>query len=235
MNIETEKIGNNILLLTFDTRYEMGMTMVRLQEYYESPEFKGKFFWLEDFIDYWCKEHGKGGAFDYPVRWRGYNLPSGVIKDWMKNHAYEHNGSFTDLVRPKEVQLLDVIHYHFGKKADEWEDFYVIAVSKSESEEDRADIIDHELSHALYNLNPEYRGKCQEILEEDFADDTGGKIKLYMKLCLNQKGYHEDVFDDETVAYLATGKPEDAGLDDETSKHRGITALRDNFKMFKTG
>jgi hypothetical protein len=227
MNIETEKIGDNILLLTFDTRYEMGMTFVRLQEYYESPEFKGKYFSLEEFIDYWCKN---SIAFDYPVRWRGYNLPSQSIQEWYTRFVLCRGD-----IREKENILLNTIFTELDFNTNEWKDFYVIAVSKTESEEDRKNVIDHELSHALYTLSPEYREKCDSILENEFGDDEGGKIKRYLELCLSQKGYHEDVFEDETVAYLATGNIKDIGIDKETANHKGIKALRDNFKMFKTG
>ena len=51
MNIEGEIVLPNVYVLNFDTQYELCMSFVRMQEFYESPKFRGKTFELEEFID----------------------------------------------------------------------------------------------------------------------------------------------------------------------------------------
>lgn len=65
MKIEIKHLYPKIYCLEFDTQYNLCMSMVRIQEFYESPEFAGKYFTLEEYIDYWSKNFGDG-AFTYP-------------------------------------------------------------------------------------------------------------------------------------------------------------------------
>ena len=78
------QIVPNVYLMTYDTRYDLCMSFVRVQEFYESPEFKGRYFTLEEFIDWWSiKMSHIHGAFDYPARWGGFNVPGEVMLDWL--------------------------------------------------------------------------------------------------------------------------------------------------------
>jgi len=194
MKIRKQEVSPNVLVLTFETNYELAMSFVRLQEFYESPKFQGKVFSLEEYIDYWAEEYGKG-SFDYPIRWSGFNLPGTVILDWMQKFNY---GGTTD-IRDKEIVLIEKILSKYS--LDELKKSYVIGVAKGCGKQG---VIDHEVAHAMYTLNPKYKLNYQKLFIKLNSNTEGRILYERMEDKLIKMGYTSDVIEDEIQAYWST-------------------------------
>jgi len=191
MNIKTEIVLPHIYVLTFDNRYELCMSFVRMQEFYESQKFRGKYFTLEEFIDYWAKEFGHG-SFNYPVLWNGFNLPDNVVRKWER--------CFSDNMRAKEVDILKAIYGMISEEDNAGGEYYVIGVHAEQPDETRQKVIEHEVAHALYYLSDDYKKACNEMLKNVSAnvyEKTKGKLVV--------AGYGKNVLMDEMQAYFSTG------------------------------
>ena len=90
-----EKI--KIYLVLFKTQYQLAATFMRFQEYYDSPQFKGKIFSVEEYMDWYANVNGK---FSYFEDWPAFNIPSQTLKMFFA-------GWFNPLTN-KEKKLLDV-------------------------------------------------------------------------------------------------------------------------------
>ncbi len=112
----------------------MTSTFLRFQEYYESPEFRGKIFTLEEYMDWYASREGKFTYFD---DWAGFNIPSNVLMPFY--------GGLFDPLMEKEKALLNFFKNMRG-------DFYVIGTTKGSD-----DVTLHEIIHGLFFLFPAYR------------------------------------------------------------------------------
>ena len=74
-----KQVYPGLYFLKFPNQYEL--TMIRLQEFYESPykNIRGKHFTLEQYMDAYAKHKGN---FTYCSDWNGFNIPSIVIQDF---------------------------------------------------------------------------------------------------------------------------------------------------------
>lgn len=172
-------IKNNIIYIRFDSQYEMTSTMVRIQEFYESPyqEIRNKHFSLDTFIDVFVK-NSKKEKFTYFTDWSGFNLPDKVVRKFLWMYLFD--------LRKKEVQLLKQIPFSMllGFKK-----FYLIATYDD-------DCLEHEKAHALYYLSKYYRKEMDDLIHNLTA-----KKKVYWFNKLEKQGYCEEVFSDEIQAY----------------------------------
>jgi hypothetical protein len=123
----------------FPTKEEMCKTMLRFAEHYESPEFRGKIFTLDEFKAW----YSKGGEFTYYTDWGGYNIPSYAFKPFKE-------GSFKNLTED-EKSVLAVLPNS---------EFYLIATDETDY------ALRHEMAHAFYYLNPDYAIQVREILKD---------------------------------------------------------------------
>lgn len=171
----------NIFHLQFDTQKDLTSTLLRFQEHYESPKFRNKIFTLEQFVQWYRSENKR---FTYFSDWTGFNFPSYVLKPFRE-------GKFPELTE-REKSVLE----RFSNKKD----FYVIGTYKSKCERNDKSTKKHEIAHALFYLNSQYRAEVTKVL----ATLNLKPIFKYLK----QMGYHKDVFLDESHAYLLTD-PED--------------------------
>src|SRR5882757_828898 len=89
------KVADGIYLLRFKTQYELTSTFLRVQEHYESPEFHGRIFSLEQYMDWYAEQYGN---FTYYQDWSGFNVPSTAFAPF-------YAGAFDPLTR-KERRLL---------------------------------------------------------------------------------------------------------------------------------
>lgn len=179
MKIELKKITNQIFLLIFKTRYDLTSTFLRFQEFYESPKFRGKLFTLEEFKQWYIRNSPKGkktGKFTYYSDWSGFNIPSFILKPFYK-------GKFNPLSK-KEKKLLNL----FKRKKSL---FYILGVNKESK--DVKDLFIHELSHALFYTDKNYKLEVRSAL--NLFDLKSLKKELVLK------GYHEKVLEDESHAY----------------------------------
>jgi len=164
----------------FLTQYEMCMTMLRLQEFYESPykEIKGKYFEVEEYMDRYVKDLGK---FTYCEVWNGFNVPGQAINDFLKIHMPG--------LRPRENMLfnnLEKLYSNFCINPD----YYFIATVND-------NVIMHETAHAYYYLKPKYKQEIDNLISKIPSNYKS----IYYKQLL-KKGYCKEVLDDEIQAYF---------------------------------
>lgn len=160
--------------------------MCRFQEHYESPfeEIRGKVFTLGQLKQAYCD---KKGSFTYfggsvlPADWSGYNFPSWVLEPFNK-------GLF-DPLQPEERDIVEALRAKSGR-------FYVIGTF-GEGDTDPRGALDHEICHALYYVNPEYKKEVDSLLAK--ANLAG------LKSSLIDWGYSSDeqILLDECHAYLS--------------------------------
>lgn len=166
--------GGNIYLIESQSRQELATTFMRFQEYYESPEFKGRVFSVEDFVHWYASQNG---GFSYHQDWAGFNIPSWALEPF-------RNGEFEPLTL-REQKLID-----FCGSVDE--NSYIIGVTPSA--EYFKETIQHEFIHGAFYTNSEYRNEIIGCVR-DF------NIKPVYK-GLAKMGYCDDVLIDETNAYI---------------------------------
>lgn len=219
MNIKGSIIMPHVFLLEFDNQYDLAMTFVRLQEFYESPKFKGKYFTLEEYMDYWSKEFGRG-SFTYPSVWAGFNIPGKVYEDW-RNTLYSFEEG-----RPRELILMEVIRNlvfkEYGSRIHDasfnYNEIYIIGTYKRDDQRS----LEHEVAHALYYLYPKYRKTCNKLINQLPKTMVNEASKKLLKM-----GYDKKVVKDEIQAYLST---ELNGMSDVLQTRNEFVAHYKDFK-----
>lgn len=176
------EIMPKVFYLAFENKKELTTTMCRAQEYYESEyeHIRGHYFDWPTFIDTFSNDLGELNYFSY---WSGFNIPSNVFKNWMRDFAHDFSA--------KEKALITLLAKHVNL---ETEKFYLIATEKG-----KVSTIQHEIAHALYHLDENYKIKMDSLsalLPESL-------MKTFWKK-LNDLGYADNVVADEFQAYLAT-------------------------------
>lgn len=169
-------INHPIYLVEASTQYQLAATFLRFQEHFESPRFRGKYFSLEEFMDWYAAAYG---AFTYYDDWEGFNVPSWVFKPFRA-------GRFDPLSR-KEKKLLDLV-------ADSPEPFYVIGANRPFG----LPMIKHELAHALFEIDPRYQ---RDVLTKIRKSD----VRTYERALEKSRGYHRTRWPDEINAYSLAG------------------------------
>lgn len=191
-----KKLADSIYCLEFKNAYDLSMTFLRCQEYYESPKFREQFFTLSDFMEWYAKENGNG-AFTYPVDYVGFNLPSRVIWNVMSKLRLEKYDVWTPYDQLMwDIALEIVTAMHKEKKASD-APFYLIGVTKKKNDKQT---LEHEVAHALFTVNSQYQRMMGELINKLSKKDW-----KTMTDKLKGRGYADNVFDDEAQAYLATG------------------------------
>jgi len=186
-DIKVQEIFPGLIHLHFKNQYEVTSTMMRAQEFYESPHenIRGKFFELDKYMDTYAQTHGN---FTYTSDWSGFNIPGNVVNAFFD--------TFDNALLEKEVYLkghIDVAKEDFGITGD---NFYLIASFDDESDRD---ILSHEIAHGFYYLNVDYRAAMDGIIGS-IDDNTYARLA---KVLLD-KGYMDGVIDDEMQAYFST-------------------------------
>ncbi|MDR3583312.1 MAG: ABC transporter ATP-binding protein [Candidatus Pacebacteria bacterium] len=180
MDIQHTKLADKIHLLTFETQQDITSTFLRFQEHYESPNFRGKIFSLDEFKQWYIKTSPNGiktGEFTYYSDWNGFNIPSYILKPFC-------DGRFNPLSEA-EKNMLEIFKSETGV-------FYIIGIHKENKKIDQ--LLTHETAHGLFYTNDNYRSEVKQILLK--YDTTLIKYELRAKA-----GYHEEVLEDEVHAY----------------------------------
>jgi hypothetical protein len=172
IRIRKQRLAKGIYLLRFKTQYEITSTFLRVQEHYESPKFHGRVFTLEQYMDWYAS---KKGNFTYYQDWSGFNVPSTAFQPF-------YEGKF-DPLSEKEKQLLRLFK---GLR----ERFYVIGVYDAGAKHS----LTHELAHALYFIDDEYREAVREAMR--------GHDTLVLAKKVAKAGYARHVIPDEIQAYI---------------------------------
>lgn len=178
-----EVIKPGVFAVVADTSQELARLFVRFQEHFESPKFKGKYFTLDEFKN-WYKDYTNSKTFTYYNDWGGFNVPSTVIEPFIE-------GKFGKL-STREKWLLSNIK----KSVNPGEKYYVIGYPENNS-----NTIKHELAHAKFYLNSFYNMSVLMAIGAVNKNTIKNIFKYLAKL-----GYGDNVWIDELHAYVLTGK-----------------------------
>ena len=188
--IKIKTVRPNIELFTCDDSYDLAMHFLRVQEYYESPnpKFKSNIFSIIDYMEWYSKEFSKDKSFTYAADWSGFNVPSHVLKAVYETEAHK----IPDINKYDRIMysICNHLFHKYGTK-----DFYLIGAQSDDEE-----TIKHEIAHGFWFTNPKYR-----IDMENLVSDLDPYAKHAMIEWLLDNNYCQDVLNDETQAYLATG------------------------------
>jgi hypothetical protein len=161
--------------------------------------------------------------FSYTADWSGFNIPSWAldevlpeIEDWNKYDDF----MFTV--------------YNLIKKTEEEHPFYLIGTyggGASEDDPSGESILDHEVAHALFTVNRDYRLAVQDLMAQWSMEvgHEGAELDSAQEV-LKLMGYHETTVIDEIHAYCATGLCDE--LKGVISK-KEMKPFRKLFKEFK--
>lgn len=173
--VKVAEVVPGVLHLTFPSQRLMATTMMRFQEHYESPKYRGKIFTRAEF-DAWYSSQDRPGNVSYYKYWDGFNIPSRVLRRFKK-------GDF-DPLDPKEQALLKRLAARESR-------FYLIATSGKDGD---PKVLRHEVAHGLWYTRPAYRRRAQALLR-------GVNLKPVYRM-LERLGYHPSVWLDEAHAWL---------------------------------
>jgi hypothetical protein len=149
--------------------------LLRFQEHYESPGFKGQVFSWAQYVAWYKVQRGR---FSYPWDWAGYNFPGHILTPFRR-------GDFNPLTRREQAVLAAL--------AEVGEDGYVIATQGRDPQARQ-----HELAHAFWHLDPPYQAQVRAILE-------GGDYRRQEARLAEGNGYDPSVFLDEIQACAVAG------------------------------
>jgi len=170
------EIEPKIFLFEFESRDDLAMTFLRMQEHYESPHFSGKIFSLDQFKKWYKKYTGKD-KFTYPDDWAGFNIPSYILKPF-------YGGKFKKITA-RERALMDALKKQRGK-------FYAIGCIKGS-----VGVLNHEITHARFYIHKQYQEEVMCAIKEYDAKE------MYQLLSKHMYGF--ETWDDELNAYLVNG------------------------------
>jgi hypothetical protein len=178
-----KQVYPGVYLCTIEDMYDLAMTFCRVQEYYESPikEIRGKRFTLIELMSRYAKKNQ--GSFSYPLDWGGFNIPGPIVDNLYKEKIKDHN-IYDDIILNIHTQAVE----ETGSSS-----YYLIGSDSNKS------TIVHEVAHALFFLDKEYRSKTKEILKKLHKSVYKKAEKVLFEL-----GYDKSVIDDELQAYFAT-------------------------------
>jgi hypothetical protein len=196
---KSRKPIKNCLLLEFNTQKDLALAFCRVEEYYEGrPQLNRNYTSFVDFIDFFMKDDGTIDYFNY---WSGFNIPGNVFMEWSQKEMWDK--TYWELALINEVE----------KKLDLTKPFYIIGGKKGD-----VNVIDHEIAHALYFMNDEYK-ELMESLNYDFYKKYRMQYSKVVK-ALKKMGYGENVIKDEVQSYMSTSKKselvDEFGLDYNT-------------------
>ena len=187
--MKLEELTGSIVHLSYKSQRKLASTFLRFQEHYESSEFRGRVFELEDFMWWYMNNTEEGvekGKFTYGKDFEGFNIPSVALEPF-------YGGKFNPLSK-KERKILELFEKRRGQR------FYIIATYKSDGKKRQRKTLKHEIAHGLFYTNPRYKEEVLRVLNKIDAKKLR-EIKHFLK---NEK-YHPDVLQDETHAYIISG------------------------------
>ncbi len=173
---EVREIADGLFQVYFFERDMLPWTLMRFQEFNDSPQFRGKHFTREEFQKWYIETKG---VWNY-LQWNGFNFPSVTFEPFLAR-------KFKKMI-PQEKEFLE----YFRPWVESGRKFYVIGSSARNA----APVNYHEIAHALFYLDSKYRADVQRIL------DTLNLQSLKDMLGLSSFMYHEEVKPDECHAYL---------------------------------
>lgn len=178
--VELVELAPNIYAVEGVHQKYVATMFLRIQEHYESPRYRNKFFTMKEFKKWYAstKDHGR---FSYFEDWSGFNVPGVIVKRLMA-------GKFPEKLNRLETWLKKELE----EKGVEGK-FYLLGYAKKD-----ARVKKHEIAHGLFYTNPEYRKKVKKILS------CYNMLTHPVSHVLRKQGYHQAVVLDEFHAWVLT-------------------------------
>ena len=165
----------DIGVLEFGSLHSLCSTLMRFQEYYESPEFHGKVFTREEFEEWYAYKFGK---FSYYEDWSGFNIPRRSFEEVLIH--------FPDLTSNERFVLSLVLPSDCK---------YIVGCVEGDM-----DTLIHEVAHGMYHIYNGYREDMMNLLTKIPKPIVK---KIYKKF--EEMGYRQPVWEDELHAYMVDG------------------------------
>ncbi len=210
----TQNVRRGVVHVRAGSQELLTHLFVRLQEFYESPvdSIREHYFTLADLAEVYVPRHKRDrgtGRFTYYTDWHGYNVPGHIIQKF-----YE---TFTDLTHGENMLREAVSGFDM-----------VYLIGSHEGDDPSEDALDHELVHATYYLDDDYRAAVNRQVELFRETPTHDKLVALLKdWC-----YCDEVITDEINAYLAT--TEEAWWAIKTGSFVFARALANESEAFKS-
>lgn len=164
-------------LVEFEEQKDLSYAMMRFQEYYESPKFRGKVFKRKEFEHWYKTTYDK----DYYKEWEGFNFPGQIL--------FEVIYGFSPLEDCEKAVVDALLTF------DDVISSYIIGTCKDNN------VFDHELAHAIYFSSVSYREKVNHIVLTKMLD---GRLEEVLK-ALEAMSYVPHFWLDEVQAYFVDG------------------------------
>jgi len=189
IKFDIKQIVPNVFLIIVPNPKHRAMLFLRAQEYYESPnpKIKKRTFDVAEYLKWYAKSKysSKKDIQSYVLDWTGYNIPYDIAKE-----CYTKLKDRPDLMTPYDLYFYDILKYISDKKRPG--KAYIIGTDKLRS---RTTV--HELHHALYYLDANYRNDVERF----FKKIPKKTLKELEKILLSV-GYEKHVLYDELITYL---------------------------------
>ncbi len=190
INYKIKEFVKNVFVVEVPNMKHRSMLFLRAEEFYESPNprFKGKNFDVSEYLEWYSKSKyasKKNNIESYIYDWDGFNIPYDVAA-----RCYKKLKSRPDLMTPYDLYFYDILK--FVTKHKDPGKAYIICTSKFRS---RTTL--HELHHAMYYLDKNYRKDVHKFLRK-----IPIKTLKELKNILFDLGYAKKVLYDELMTYL---------------------------------
>ena len=194
----------NIYHIIFDSQFIVTSTLMKIQKFYESniPKIRNHYFTLESLIHEYTLENG--GNFNYFTKWSGFNFPKKNLSKFMIK--------FQGNISEKELAFINFLSDNIPENQD---DYYIIATYRSED-------VSHEIAHAAYYLDNDYRDKMDELCQ-----NLNPELYEAIYEQLYNDGYCGEVIYDEIQTYLSTSSTT------ELNAYLGINVPNNIIKNFR--
>ncbi len=230
-------LKNGCFFVRFDDDFDMAMTFLRYQEFQDSPKFAGKNFTITEFMRWYTNKYDpESRKFTYSGDWAGYNIPVSLIGKVECPDKNEYDDTMYDISKKT-----------CDKKYRGYLDFpcnlflpaYLISASKTTTKIEYKITVLHELTHAMYYLDEEYKQKVKETYK-----NINKKLLNKLTKIVEDKGYADvqELLEDELQAYLTTSNNEYDEWFKSVLKNKEFIQLKkelkaihkDSFKKFIT-
>ena len=219
---ELKEVAPHIYCVAVEDAYDRAMLFSRYQEFYESPikGIRNRFFTLEGLMKRY-RDHYKKETFTYPEDWAGYNIPSYSLEKAIEKFGDKYMTEYDEIMQ-HIVSECETKSYSLNNGSKH--NWYLIGTDNFKSR-----TMNHEMAHALYYTNPEYKRNCDALISKIKKSDYTKLNKALVGIgYLNNK----KIIDDEIQAFMSTGLY--SKLDDEKLKPYTKEFIK-NFKLFNNG
>lgn len=186
-----KKLSDSIYHFIFDEQTNLTRAFIRFSEITECDEFYHKPFTVEQYAELYTRENwGRTpGVFDYYTVVLGFNIPGEVFCPELLSMLGRLHW------REKEV-----VSHLVGAVAEMLDGHRFFVIGTYEAGEDNF-VIDHEIAHALWYIDPEYRAAQLEIVHSMPNPEP-------LNAWLLGRGYSTRVLEDERHAFLTVAPEE---------------------------